>query len=93
MIPVGEAQNEYSQNVFATLREAGIRAEVDTSNEGLGKKVRAAKVGKIPYYIVVGGKEVESNTVTVEHRDKGKVGEKTVEEFTLVVLEETKRRG
>jgi len=89
VIPVGEAQNEYAQTICQSLQDAGIRAEVDNGNEGLGKKVRAAKVAKIPYYLVVGGKEVESNTVTVEHRDKGKIGEQTVADFIASIQKET----
>ena len=48
IIPVGETQMDYAKNVCASLREAGIRADVDKGNDGLGKKVRAAKVAKIP---------------------------------------------
>jgi threonyl-tRNA synthetase len=68
---VGEEQHEYAGGVHAALRAAGIRAEFDTLNESLGKKIRAAKQEKLPYFIVIGSKEVESNTVTLEKRDGG----------------------
>jgi threonyl-tRNA synthetase len=71
IITVGEEQHEYAGGVHAALRAAGIRAEFDTLNESLGKKIRAAKQEKLPYFIVIGSKEVESNTVTLEKRDGG----------------------
>ncbi len=88
VIPVSETQNEYAESVRVALCNAGIRAEADKGNDGLGKKVRAAKVAKIPYFLVVGGKEVESNRVTVEHRDKGKIGEMSVDDFLTLAQKE-----
>jgi threonyl-tRNA synthetase len=71
VIPVGEEQHEYSTNVHKALLTAGIRADIDTSNESLGKKIRASKQEKLPYFIVIGGKEVEANAVTLEKREGG----------------------
>jgi len=92
IVPVGEGQFEYARNILMALKNAGIRAELDDSNETLGKKVRAAKVEKIPYYLVVGTKEVEGNMVTVEHRDKGKVGEQTVSDFISLAQKEISQK-
>lgn len=69
VIPVAEAHNTYAQTVQTALSEAGFRAEIDTSNESMGKKIRAAKNMKLPYFLVIGDKEVESQTVTVESRN------------------------
>ena len=68
VIPVRENHNAYAQEVFDLLKENSIRAEVDLADENLGKKVRQAKNEKIPYWIVLGDKEVESKEVTVESR-------------------------
>ena len=68
VLPIGEAHQAYATSVFEQLRNAGIRAELDLSNETLGKKIREAKTQKIPYFLVIGDKEVESETVTVESR-------------------------
>ena len=68
VLPIGEAHQAYATSVFEQLRNAGIRAELDLSNETLGKKIREAKTQKIPYLLVIGDKEVESKTVTVESR-------------------------
>jgi len=56
----------FAEKVSALLRDAGIRVELDASNETLGKKIRDGKMQKIPYLLVIGDKEVESKTVTVE---------------------------
>lgn len=68
VITVGEEQNEYGEKVHRALLAANIRSEFDTSNESLGKKIRAAKQERLPYFIVIGGKEVEGNVVTLESR-------------------------
>lgn len=92
VIPVSEGQFEYAQSVTDALKEKGIRVEFDNSNEGLGKKIRAWKVSKSPYAIVVGGKEVESKTITVEHRN-GSKEELTVEAFAEKLEQEIKTRS
>jgi len=77
VLPVSEKHVAYAEQVLETLMEAGIRAEVDSANESLGKKIRLAKTEKIPYLFVVGDKEVEAGTVTVENRS-GSEGAKTL---------------
>jgi threonyl-tRNA synthetase len=74
---------EYASNAFQTLKDAGIRVELDDSSETLGKKIRAAAVQKIPYTLVIGDKEIESNTVTVESRDHGKLGAVSIEDAVV----------
>jgi threonyl-tRNA synthetase len=68
VLPVSEKHVEYARHVLRSLSEAGLRAEVDDANESLGKKIRNAKTEKVPYLMVVGDKEVEAGTVTVEAR-------------------------
>jgi threonyl-tRNA synthetase len=80
IIPVSEAHNKYAQSVHTTLLSNNFRAEIDTSNESMGKKIRNAKKMKLPYFIVIGDKEVETNTLTVESRD--------TEESVVMTLEE-----
>lgn len=87
VIPIGEAHHEYAKEVFARFQEAGIRTNLRDDNESLGKKIRESKLQKIPYFIVIGGQEVESKTLTLESRDQGKIGTLTLEE-TLAKLQE-----
>ncbi len=68
VVPIGERQSDFAMTIHGALREAGIRTEIDNSNESLGKKIRAAKSEKIPYVIVIGDKEVESGKLTIETR-------------------------
>ncbi len=91
-IPVSEKHLDYAQNIVTKLTEAGIRAEVDDSNETLGKKIRAWKLSKNPYALVIGDKEVESNILSIETRTGEKINE-SVEAFVARISEEIKTRA
>ncbi len=73
ILPISEKHVSYAQGIFDILKEVEIRAEIDTSNETLGKKVRNAKQEKIPYLLVIGDKEIESGNYTLELRNGEKV--------------------
>jgi threonyl-tRNA synthetase len=75
VLPIGEAHQSYGAEVTTFLKKAGIRAELHAENESLGKRIRNSKVGKVPYYIVIGDAEVANQTVTLESRADGKIGE------------------
>ena len=68
IIPVAEAHVEYAQKVLEELQAVGLRATLDDSNESMGKKIRNAKKEKLPYFAVIGDKEVEAKNVTLESR-------------------------
>lgn len=93
ILPVSEKHVEYGKKVLEQLMNVSVRAEIDDSNETLGKKVRQAKILKIPYTIIIGNKEIENNKVTVENREKGKVGEMTTEEAIKLLLDEIKTKS
>jgi len=92
VIPVRTNHNEYAQKVSKILEEQGVRINLDLRDENLGAKVREAKNQKIPYWIVIGDKEVESNTITLESRDHGQLGQITVEELVSKLKEEIQNR-
>lgn len=71
ILPIGENHFNFAQDVFSSLSAAGIRVELDDSNEGLGKKIRNAKLERIPYLAIVGDKEIEADMITLESRDGG----------------------
>ncbi len=81
IVPVLENHNDYAFEILNVLKEHGIRAKVDATNESLGKRIRGAKTMKIPYVIVVGDKEKDSQTLTVETRGD-KLEGITLEDFT-----------
>lgn len=91
-IPVSEKHLEYAQSIVTKLKEAGIRAELDDSNETLGKKIRAWKLAKNPYALVIGDKEVESNMLSIEMRNGEKLSE-SVEAFIKRLTQEIKTRA
>jgi threonyl-tRNA synthetase len=69
IIPISEAQHDYAQEVYDLLKQADIRVEIDRSNDSLGKRIRTAKLEKLPCFAVIGDKEMTAQTITVEHRD------------------------
>jgi threonyl-tRNA synthetase len=76
VLPVSEKFLDYARTVHRRLRDARIRAELDDRNEKLGYKVRDAQVRKVPYMLVVGGREAEQGTVSLRARtgeDRGAV--------------------
>ena len=74
------------------LKENDIRAELDDAEANLGGKVRDAKNNKIPYWIVIGDKEIEAKKVTLESRDHGQLGQISKEELLKKLLEEIKNK-
>ena len=93
VLPISEKHLAYANEIFSTLRDAGIRVELDDSNETLGKKIRNGKTEKIPYLLVVGDEEVSAKTAAVESRDKGKVGALPLSDFLLRLQEEIRSRA
>lgn len=85
VLPVKEEHEVYAQGIVNALKEKGIRAEF-VSGDNLGKRIRATKVMKTPCTIVVGDKEIESSTVTLEHRDGSKNENLTLEDVTEKLL-------
>ncbi|MCX4242417.1 threonine--tRNA ligase [Paraliomyxa miuraensis] len=81
VLPVSEKVLDYAKDVVAQLREAGLRAELDASDERLGYKIRTATMMKVPYLVVVGAKEVEAGTINVRCRDAEDLGESSVSAF------------
>jgi len=88
ILPVGENQKEYANKIAESLLDKDFRVEVDNSDENLGKKVRNAKVEKIPFFIVIGAKEMEEEKVTLESRDNGQIGLISLEELTATLAKE-----
>lgn len=81
ILPIGESHFAFATNVLDKLKAAGIRAELDVSDETLGKKIRNVKTEKIPYALVIGDKEVADKKVTVESRDRGNESAQSVEDL------------
>jgi threonyl-tRNA synthetase len=89
--PIADAQNDYARDVVARLRAARIRAEVDQRSERLDRKVRDAKLKKVPYIAVVGPKEVEAKQVNVRNRAEKRV-DMPLEAFVDMISSEVAER-
>jgi len=87
VLPVSEKHVDYAKKISEELQAVGLRVELDDSNESLGKKIRQAKQQKLPYFMVVGDKEIENKKVTLESRD-GNSKEMTVNEVANHMLTE-----
>ena len=70
-----------AKKALKALLAVNIRAELDENNETLGKKVRAVKLQKIPYWLVIGDKEISADKITLESRDQGNLGQISVDEL------------
>lgn len=78
--PISEKQNEYANEIYEKLNKINVRVELDNSTDSFGKKIRNAKVQKTPYIIVIGDKEKDSKTLTIEGRNE-KLEGITIEKF------------
>ncbi|MEI8270932.1 MAG: threonine--tRNA ligase, partial [bacterium] len=91
ILPISEHQKEYASSIYESLKESDIRVELDDSNESLGKRIRNAKMSKVPYVIVIGDKERDSKVITVEGRTE-KLEGITIEDFLKRLQKEIKER-
>ena len=87
---ITDAQSEYCEKVYRELRQSGIRIEKDLRNEKLNYKIREAQLAKIPYMLVIGDREVESDTVTVRERSGKNLPPMSVEDFATKIKDECK---
>jgi threonyl-tRNA synthetase len=88
VIPIGDSHHAKAVQIHDQLKKEGVRVEIDLSDEGFGKKVRAAKNMKIPYFIIIGDKDLAANKVTLESRDAGQIGQLPESEVIEKILKE-----
>jgi threonyl-tRNA synthetase len=93
VLPITERQNDYAQGVYRKLADAGFRVELDDRNEKLQAKIRDAQLQKIPYMLVIGGKEAEAGSVSVRHRSKGDLGARSLDQFSADLQQEVTTRA
>lgn len=91
ILPVSEKFHDYARNLLKVLNNYDIRTLIDERAEKVGRKIRDAELSKVPFMLIIGEKEVESNTVSVRKQGEGDVGEMTAEEFANFVNEEVER--
>ncbi len=93
LLPITDRQAEYAHQVADKLKNAGVRATVDDRSEKVNLKIRDAQMQKVPYMLVVGGREADAGQVAVRHRKRGDLGPTSVEEFTRTITAEIAARS
>jgi threonyl-tRNA synthetase len=88
VLNVTDNQAAYAQQAFEQLRNAGIRVELDLRNEKLGFKIREAQMAKIPYMLVIGDREMETQTVAPRFRDGKSLDAMSISDFVSLVQTE-----
>ncbi|EGG29550.1 Threonyl-tRNA synthetase [Aequoribacter fuscus] len=90
---ITDKQGEFTQNVVDYLNNSGFRAIADLRNEKIGFKIRERTLAKIPYLLVVGDKEVETQSVAVRTRDGKDLGTMTLADFAEYLRQDVGSRG
>lgn len=93
ILPITDAQYEYSKKLEEELCEEGIRVTLDSRNEKVGYKIREAQLEKVPYMLVIGAKEVEEGTVSVRSRENAENETISVDEFIAKIKEEIETKA
>lgn len=88
ILPISEKYNDYARKVSNILNISDIRTVIDDRNEKIGRKIRDNELKRIPYLLVVGEKEAETETISVRRQGQGDQGSMTVEEFAQKVKNE-----
>lgn len=88
VIPITDRQQVYAKEVKDMLLKEMIRVEMDDRNEKVGYKIREAQLQKVPYMLIIGEKEVGTNSVAVRHREKGDLGTFPFKSFMEKIKEE-----
>jgi threonyl-tRNA synthetase len=93
VLPISDPFNEYGAGVKDTLRQAGLRVELDGRSESIGRKIREAELRKIPYMLIVGEREAQAGEVAVREHGTGDTGNVSVGELAERLLGDAQRRS
>lgn len=93
VLSISEKHTVYSEEVTKTLAEAGVRVKSDLGGDKIGAKIRLARLDRVPYMLVIGAREEESQSVSVRHRDQDDLGTMTLNDFVGQVCEEYRSRS
>jgi len=88
VVPIKDSVREYAMKVKSALEEGSIRADIDSRNETLDKRIRQAEMNKMPYILVVGEREARQETVSVRKRGAGDKGAVPAEQFIKQIKQE-----
>ncbi|TXD34479.1 threonine--tRNA ligase [Lujinxingia vulgaris] len=92
IVPITDEQNDYAWEVARDLKRAGVRVEVDDRSEKMGFKIREAETKKIPYMLVIGGREAEAHNVALRTYKDGRRGTLPLAEVKAEILDRIANR-
>ena len=92
VLPISDKYNDYAEKVSDYLKNSDIRTSVDVRNEKIGRKIRDAEVGKVPYMLIIGEQEAENGTVSVRKHGEGDLGTMSAEEFATLINTEVNKQ-
>jgi threonyl-tRNA synthetase len=87
VLPISEKYNDYAEKVLEFLNNSDIRGLIDDRNEKIGKKIRDAELKKVPFMLIVGEKEAETEAVSVRQRGVGDHGSMNLDNFAALIQE------
>jgi threonyl-tRNA synthetase len=91
ILSIADRHLDYAYDVKKKLEEQGLRVEIDDRNEKIGYKIREARLQKVPYMLIIGDNEVETQTLSVRARgETGDLGSMSVSEFIDRAVDEVK---
>lgn len=93
VIPVGDAHHALATKIHEQLRSENIRSTLDLSPDNFGKKVRRSKNDLIPYFIIIGDKDIAVDKVTLESRDRGQIGQLEFSQVLSLLKHEINTKG
>jgi threonyl-tRNA synthetase len=92
ILPISDRFNDYAKEVEKTLKANNIRVSIDQRSEKVGRKIRDTELAKIPYMLIVGEKEMESNTVGVRKQSAGELGAMALKDFIQIIEKEVNEK-
>ncbi|TAE00215.1 MAG: threonine--tRNA ligase [Bacteroidetes bacterium] len=81
VLPISEKYHDYAEKLFGILQENDIKGFVDQRDEKIGRKIRDAEMKKVPFMLVVGEKEQETNSISVRKKGEGDLGSMEISAF------------
>ncbi len=92
VLPIADRWNDHAAGIAQTLRQAGLRVELDARSEKIGAKIRQAQLRKVPYMVILGDREAETGNLAVRTRSDGDIGTFSVGDFIARVTQEVQQR-
>ena len=93
ILPISDKFIDEAKKVYEACFNADLRVELDDRAEKIGYKIREAQTQKIPYMLIVGAKEVETNTVSIRKRGEGEIGALSIDDTIAKIKAEIANKG